>query len=359
MSKLKCLKLISIFISSAIICSSTVGCSNSQNSTVTSTIHNGNQKQELITNAPKNKNITNINKINDTVTDVEKTSSQNYIHNIIIKEKDYGENDTFYLGMKKEDALKKLKELKLDSKTEIMQTCEENLQCNCSDSYGDDGHPQDLLYIDTDSKGLGAPEDRIVFSLKFDIKDHRLLSINPPNIPTTLGLKRGDCLDDMKKMYGTNYDFYGSDTDFPEVGNNNETIYCKVPYIYEYKIDDHYFRVSVLDNQVIDWAFSSFKIQKRINLNNKTFCLCCALKPNSIEGLSKDDLEILKNAYYAKYGYIFKIDKYTNYFPSVCQWYTPQYENVDKFLTKTDWENIDLIIEFENTLSKIKEKYNL
>ncbi|KYH33287.1 hypothetical protein CLTEP_21450 [Clostridium tepidiprofundi DSM 19306] len=304
---------------------------------------------------PKYDNVENFITDSDTkninlLLELEKTFSQNCIDNIIINEKNNGENDTFYLGMKMEDALKKLKELKLDSKLKIMQTPEENLVCNCIDNHGDDGHPQTLLYIDTDSKGLGNPKDRIVFSLKFDIRNHRLINIDPPNIPTSLGLKMGDSLDDMKKLYGTNYTIYGNDTLFPEVSANNKIKYCKVGYIYEYKIDNHYFRVSILNNEVITWEISKFKIQKRIYLSDKTFCLCCTLKPEDLEGLDKNDLAILRNAYYAKHGYIFKIKKYNDYFSYNCQWYTPQYDNVDSLLTETDRKNIDLILKFEKAL---------
>ncbi len=62
--------------------------------------------------------------------------------------------------------------------------------------------------------------------------------------------------------------------------------------------------------------------------------------------LNSDSLAILRNAYYAKHGYIFSKQKYTNYFNQY-EWYQPKSKNVESKLTSTDKENISLIQKYE------------
>jgi hypothetical protein len=64
--------------------------------------------------------------------------------------------------------------------------------------------------------------------------------------------------------------------------------------------------------------------------------------------MSKTDLKIMRNEIFARYGYKFKpggeMDKY---FQSL-DWYSGQHDNVDKFLTDLEKENIDQIQLIEN-----------
>ncbi|KYH34154.1 hypothetical protein CLTEP_19310 [Clostridium tepidiprofundi DSM 19306] len=282
--------------------------------------------------------------------ELEKTFSQNCIDNIIVNEKNNGENDTFYLGMKMEDALKKLKELKLDSKLKISQINEDNFLCNCHNCK----YPQNIIYVEKEL--YSHTNDKIKLTLKFDVKNHKLFSIKlysiyPDSISTSLGLKTGDTFENMRTLYGNNYISYGNNRFLPETDINNGIKYCKCTHSCEYKINDYYFRVFFAGNDTVTgWEISKFKIQKRVWIGNKYFCLSCALKPESLKGLDKNDLAKLRNAYYAKYGYIFKTKEYSGYFSGMYDWYTPQYDNVDSLLTETDRKNIDLILKFEKAL---------
>lgn len=82
-----------------------------------------------------------------------------------------------------------------------------------------------------------------------------------------------------------------------------------------------------------------------------------SLKRENLKTLSLEELRLLRNEIFAKHGYIFNSTDLNEYFSSK-DWYVPKYKNVDTLLTKTDKENIDLILEMENqiisSLLKIK-----
>ncbi len=63
---------------------------------------------------------------------------------------------------------------------------------------------------------------------------------------------------------------------------------------------------------------------------------------------SKQELKIMRNEIYARYGYAFidggEMDKYFRH----QDWYKPYYTNVDSFLTQIEIYNIVKIKEFEN-----------
>jgi len=64
--------------------------------------------------------------------------------------------------------------------------------------------------------------------------------------------------------------------------------------------------------------------------------------------MSKSDLKIMRNEIFARYGYKFKSGgEMDNYFKNQ-DWYTRQHDNVDKFLTDLEKENIKLIQLIEN-----------
>lgn len=64
------------------------------------------------------------------------------------------------------------------------------------------------------------------------------------------------------------------------------------------------------------------------------------------QGISANDLDVMRNEIFAEYGFIFKSEKWKKYFESK-PWYKPQYENVDKFLTETDKHNIKFILDYQ------------
>jgi hypothetical protein len=71
------------------------------------------------------------------------------------------------------------------------------------------------------------------------------------------------------------------------------------------------------------------------------------LNIKQINDFSNIDLKILRNTIYAKYGYKFSSGDLLNHF-SQFSWYKGNKINVDKELTKVDWENLNLIKKLEN-----------
>jgi hypothetical protein len=61
-----------------------------------------------------------------------------------------------------------------------------------------------------------------------------------------------------------------------------------------------------------------------------------------LQNFSRNDLRILRNTIYAKYGYSFNSIDLKNHF-SKFEWYSELNANVDNFLTDIDKENIGLI----------------
>jgi hypothetical protein len=70
------------------------------------------------------------------------------------------------------------------------------------------------------------------------------------------------------------------------------------------------------------------------------------LTPSDLYGMSKWELKIMRNEILARYGYIFKTSAMINYFSSQ-SWYRPEYTDVSSMITPMEWQNIELIKEFE------------
>lgn len=70
------------------------------------------------------------------------------------------------------------------------------------------------------------------------------------------------------------------------------------------------------------------------------------LTSSDIAGCSKQELRILRNAIYARHGYIFKSADLRDFFNQF-YWYTPRYSNVDKQLSSLERSNIAFIKSFE------------
>lgn len=82
-------------------------------------------------------------------------------------------------------------------------------------------------------------------------------------------------------------------------------------------------------------------------LNNGTAVLENDLTLYQVVNLNREGLRILRNAIYAKYGYIFKSPDLTSYFKKF-SWYKAEFPNVDNKLNKLDIINIQLIQSVEN-----------
>lgn len=65
-------------------------------------------------------------------------------------------------------------------------------------------------------------------------------------------------------------------------------------------------------------------------------------------GKSKEELRIMRNEIFARYGYIFKSQDLKTYFEKQ-KWYKPLSENVEDKLTEIDKKNIALILEYEKS----------
>lgn len=70
------------------------------------------------------------------------------------------------------------------------------------------------------------------------------------------------------------------------------------------------------------------------------------LKPEDVENLYKGDMEIIRNAIYARHGYTFKYRRMRYIFDKV-PWYIPVHTEVKDMLTDLEKKNIDLLKRYE------------
>ncbi len=68
-----------------------------------------------------------------------------------------------------------------------------------------------------------------------------------------------------------------------------------------------------------------------------------------------EDLDVMRNEIYADYGYQFSTSKWLNYFKEQ-NWYKPDADNVDAFLTPIDQHNIKVILKAKKRLQKNEKK---
>jgi len=76
------------------------------------------------------------------------------------------------------------------------------------------------------------------------------------------------------------------------------------------------------------------------------------LTSKDLENLYKGDLEIIRNAIYARHGYSFKNRKMRYFFDRMVDWYIPVSTDVRNQLTKLELENIELIKRYEEHAEK-------
>lgn len=99
------------------------------------------------------------------------------------------------------------------------------------------------------------------------------------------------------------------------------------------------------------------KIEYNIMLifNNCEFDLNKSFENDSLEKLNLNELAILRNAIYAKHGYVFSNQEYTEYFQKF-DWYEPTSQDFELSLTNTDNKNIKNITDLEKRLKKLQFK---
>lgn len=81
-----------------------------------------------------------------------------------------------------------------------------------------------------------------------------------------------------------------------------------------------------------------------------------ALKSADVENLYKGDLEIIRNAIYARHGYSFQNRK-MRYFFDQLDWYIPVSTNITADLTDVEKKNIDLLKRYEKHAEKYYDTY--
>lgn len=67
---------------------------------------------------------------------------------------------------------------------------------------------------------------------------------------------------------------------------------------------------------------------------------------SDLAGMSKSDLQRLRNAIFARHGRVFNLQDLQRYFSSK-PWYSPRPDYTDRDLTSTDKANLNLIITAE------------
>lgn len=81
------------------------------------------------------------------------------------------------------------------------------------------------------------------------------------------------------------------------------------------------------------------------------------LKKEDLQNLYKGDLEIIRNAIYARHGYSFKTRRIRFIFDQFVPWYMPVSTDVRNDLTELEKKNIDLIKRFEEHAEKYYDEY--
>lgn len=81
------------------------------------------------------------------------------------------------------------------------------------------------------------------------------------------------------------------------------------------------------------------------------------LKASDLQSYSYDELYLMRNAIFARHGYIFKKDELYNYFRQF-SWYNPRYNDVSKSLSSVENANVSLIKSIESKAGRATYKFN-
>ncbi|MFI5205214.1 MAG: YARHG domain-containing protein [Flavobacteriales bacterium] len=81
------------------------------------------------------------------------------------------------------------------------------------------------------------------------------------------------------------------------------------------------------------------------------------LKKEDVENMSAGNLELMRNAIYARHGYSFKNRKMRYYFDKYEGWYIPVTTDVRKDLTALEKKNIDLIKRYEEHAARYYDSF--
>ena len=147
-----------------------------------------------------------------------------------------------------------------------------------------------------------------------------------------------------------------------------------VPAVYVYKYDEYVPYCEMIDKRKsFDWNKLSRKILLKINSQDDTygftgfsdiesnkakkkyditlpgrfsFASKRPLTKDELNDYSKRELRIMRNEIFARYGYIFNTKDIKTYFNKK-KWYEPSKNNIDKYLSDLEKDNIKLIKEIE------------
>jgi hypothetical protein len=81
------------------------------------------------------------------------------------------------------------------------------------------------------------------------------------------------------------------------------------------------------------------------------------LKARDVENLYKRDLEVMRNAIYARHGYSFQNRQMRNFFDSYVDWYIPVSIDVTAELTDVEKKNIELLKRYEQHASSYYDHF--
>jgi hypothetical protein len=81
------------------------------------------------------------------------------------------------------------------------------------------------------------------------------------------------------------------------------------------------------------------------------------LKAKDVENMYKADLEVIRNAIYARHGYAFKNARMRILFDNSVSWYMPLFTDVTPYLTETEKKNIALIKRYEAHAAKYYDAF--
>jgi hypothetical protein len=107
---------------------------------------------------------------------------------------------------------------------------------------------------------------------------------------------------------------------------NNNRLFAFTKFV---RMDESYFKTC---------AYSGFDYTEEHPYNRLSF-----------NGLSYEDLDLMRNEIFADYGYKFKSEKWNKYF-SKKKWYKAQFDNVDDKLTEIDKHNLKVILDYQKTI---------
>lgn len=153
-------------------------------------------------------------------------------------------------------------------------------------------------------------------------------------------------------------------------GSNKENKeYFGMPFYNYYKIENNGEIKNLKSNRIYDFT-------KYVEIDESYLKGCYSKFPNDDEDfivideqgneqrmnlklnnhLTIEDLDIMRNEIFAEYGYIFKSEKWKNYF-SEKSWYSPRHDNVDMLLTEIDKKNIKFILNIKNKMKDKEEDF--